>query len=109
MLSLHDVQFHPFLIITDIGIPPFCFQNQKPRNHRPENITHEKYPHHVRQPDHVGTAEVIEQQRREDGAEFAYRRADAVREAADAGGEDFGGDDEGGWVGAEVEEELRKH
>ena len=53
----------------------------------------------------VGT-EIVEQDAGEDGAEFASGGADAVGEAAYAGGEDFAGNDEGGGVGAEVEEEL---
>ena len=50
--------------------------------------------------------EVVEEDAGEDGAEFAGGGADAVGEAADTRGEDFARDDEGGGVGAKIEEEL---
>ena len=44
---------------------------------------------------------------RDDGADLAGRGGQAVRGGAVAGGEALAGHDEGGGVGAEVEEELR--
>ena len=100
------IHLKPLLIIPHVRILPLRLRNHHVRDHGPENITLEKYPEHVRQANHVGSAEVVEEEGREDGAEFTGSGAHAVAEAAHAGWEDFGGDDEGGGVGAEVEEEL---
>lgn len=57
----------------------------------------------------VGSADVLELTEadlRDDGAELAASGGNAVRGGAVAGGEDFAGDDEGGGVGPEVEEEV---
>ena len=45
----------------------------------------------------------------DDGADLAHGSGQAVRGRSVAGGEDLAGDDEGGGVGAEIEEELGEH
>lgn len=103
---LPNIHLHPLLIITHIRIPPLRLRYQPPRHPRAQHTAPAKQPQHVLEPQDLRPAQVVEQQRREDGAEFPGRGADAVGEAADARREGFGGDDEGGGVGAEVEEEL---
>jgi len=94
------------LEINDIGIHALGLRHEEPGRDRTGQITREEDPQHVRDTDLRGSGEVVEEDTREDGAELACGGADAVREAADAGGKDFAGDDEGGGVGAEIEEEL---
>lgn len=53
--------------------------------------------------------EGTEDRLRDDGADLAGRGGEAVRGGAVAGREALAGDDEGGGVGAEVEEELAEH
>ena len=97
----------PILIIPHIRILPPRLRHKPPRQPRPQQIAPEENPQNVRQPDLIGAAEVVEQEGGEDSADFARGGRYAVPKAADARGEDLGGDDEGGGVGAEVEEELR--
>ena len=111
ILSVHlsNIRFKPLFVIQHISILPLGLGNQKIGNQRPEKIAHEKNPQHVRVTDYSRSAEIVEEEGREYGAYLAGCGTDAVTEAAHAGGEDFGGDDEGGGVGAEVEEELREN
>ena len=90
---LRNILLKPLLIISHIRILPPSLRNRKPRHHRAQKLTREEDPQHLRQAPR--RREVVEQQGGEDGAEFARRGGDAVAEAPDAGGEDFGGDDEG--------------
>ena len=106
MLPLHDIHLHPLLIIRNISILPFSLRDQEPGNYCPQNAANKEYPQHIRQTQQIWSAEVIEQECRNDSAEFAYSSAGTVREATDARGEDFGSNDEGGGVGAKIEEEL---
>lgn len=105
--SLPDIHLHPLLVIRHVRVPSLRLRYQPPRHRRPQNTAREENPQHVLEPHDLRPAQIVEQQRREDGPELAGGGADAVREAADARREGFGGDDEGGGVGAEVEEELR--
>ena len=93
------------LKILRISIHPLGLRNKDKSHDGTQQVASEEDPDRVRDADFL-RGEVVEEDAGKDGAEFSGGGRDAVGEAADAGGEDFSRDDEGGGVGAEVEEEL---
>ena len=91
---------------------PLRFGNQQ-RGENPAKHEQGEDLHHVVQPrgrvllgDHALGPQGTEDDLGDDGADFSRCSAEAVGGGAVAGREAFAGDDEGGGVGAEVEEEL---
>jgi hypothetical protein len=103
-LLLHIIL--PLLKIQHISVHALRLRYQEVRRNRAQNIASEEDPQHVRQANDFRAAEEVEQQRRENRTHLPNRSADAVGQPADARGERFGWDDEGGCVWSEVEEEL---
>ena len=96
----------PLLKIQHISVQALRLRYQEDRRNGSQKIASEEDPQHIRQANHFRPAEVVEQQRRENRTHLPNRGAETVAQTADARGEHFGWDDEGGCVWSEVEEEL---
>ena len=80
------------------------YGNEKPRHDSTEEVGGEEDPEDLC--DANAGREPVEQDAGEDGAELADGGGQAMGQPANPRGVDFTGDDEGGGVGAEVEEKL---
>jgi len=94
-------------IVQNVRVDAACLWYQEKSDNGANEIASEEDPKDVCDADLGGSAEVVEQYARQDCAQFSDGGADTVAETANTRRVDLGGDDEGGGVWTEVEEELR--
>ncbi|KAB8659296.1 hypothetical protein FH972_026185 [Carpinus fangiana] len=94
------------LVVERVGVDTLGLGNEEDGADGAEDVDTEEDPQDVGNAQAAVGGEVVEEDTGENGTHLADGSGEAVGETADTRGEGLGGDDEGGGVGAEVEEQL---